>query len=342
MGLSEPERCARFGRDIAEEPEVIARILNSYAAPSSLLREPRLATAAHSRILLTGMGSSYNACLAAAWWLRRGGVTAWAEFASEIEATPRNGDWVLVAVSQSGNTEETRRAMERFKESNDGLVIGVTNNEPSAVAAEADLALPMLAGPEGGLSAKSYIASVAILTLLAGRILGDPEGLRPADLIPAVAASDRALRDWPSQAERVAELLTDASAIHVIGSGTGWAAAEEGALIFKEGPAIGAEGMLTADFLHGAFYLVGERYTAILLPDSPAGWRDDEAREKVLGGGGRLISLGGRGPATLDYPLADMSAAARPLVEITPLELAAALLWERRLALSGSGGVVAR
>jgi fructoselysine-6-P-deglycase FrlB-like protein len=337
------ERLAAFRRDVEAEPEVLDRVLDVYGGSSSPLGElPATSRLAASRILMTGMGSSHDACVAAAWWLRRAGIAVWVEYASEVDATPRDGPWTLVAVSQSGGTRETRRAIESFRATNSGLVIAVTNREPSVIAEAADVLLPLLAGEEGGISAKSYVASVAVLTLLAGRVLDGAAGLRADDLRSAPDASRRVIDDWPAWSERFGDLIASARVVQVLGSGAGWAAAQEGALIFKEAPELAAEAALTADFLHGAFHLIDEGLTAILLPDAPTGWRDGEARDKILDGGGRLVAIGGEGRATLTYPLAPLSVAARPLVEITPIELAAADLWAARLgseAVAGAGAL---
>lgn len=322
------DRLAAFNSDIAEEPATLDRIRQEYSAGGGPLRE--LPQQIPGPVVFVGMGSSYNACQAALWWLRRGGLAAWSEYASEATAGQRPVGTTLVAVSQSGRTTETLRAIAAFREAGGQRVVGVTNVDSSELANSADIVLPLLAGPEGGISAKSYVASVAVLTLLAGHLL-QSNRLGVSAIESAIRVSEDVLATWPQQTERVVSLLSDAGVIQVVGSGAGLASALEGALILKEAPEVPAEGAVTADFLHGAFHLIDDSFVGILLTDSPAGWRDEELRAKVLGGGGRLLAIGGDGNATCIFPLPEVAAAARPMVEITPIELAAAAMWADRI-----------
>jgi glutamine---fructose-6-phosphate transaminase (isomerizing) len=325
-------RCETFARDMAEEPGALETVLAAYggeSGPLSGLRRWR--GLAESRWLFTGMGSSYNACLPAAWWLRKAGITAWVEYASEVEAGRLWGDWTLVVVSQSGTTPEVLGAMEKFRASGGGPVIAVTNREASPVASGADVLLPLLAGAEGDVAAKSYAAGVAVLTLLAGHILDNPEGLRATDLAGAAQASAGILEEWPRLADEMCEALAGDRTVLVLGSQAGRAAAEEGALILKEAGLVPAEGIVTAEFLHGAIYMAGKRLTAVLIPGEADGWSDSGARRWLLDEGATLIEIGGRGPSTLRFPIAELQPAARPLVEALPLELAASHIWRTGL-----------
>jgi glucosamine--fructose-6-phosphate aminotransferase (isomerizing) len=336
--ISDRTRCETFRRDVEEVPAALQRVLTAYSRPAGPLAAlASLRRLPAARFVLTGMGSSLNACMCAAWWFRQAGIAAWAEYASDIELAPLDGGWTMVAVSQSGRTPEVLRAVRNFRSSGGGGIIGVTNRDSSPLAAEADVCLPLLAGPEGDVAAKSYAASVAVLTLLVGRVLGDPPGFRAADLASAADAGFGVLTDWPALEEPFCTALTSARTAVVMGSQAGRAAAEEGALVLKEASRVPVEGFVTAEFLHGALYLAGPGLTAVLLPAATGGWPDREARRWVLDRGSTLIEIGGHGPATLQFPLASLTLQARPLAEALPMELAASTIWQRSLDAAAGG-----
>lgn len=323
------QRLEAFRRDIAEEPATLERILDLYSSVASPLR--LLPQAKRGPIVIIGMGSSFNAGHAAIWWLRRGGRPAWVQFSSEVDDDLAIEETILVAVSQSGKTVETLGAVEKFRAVGGRTVVGVTNVEDSLLASAADVVLPLLAGPEGGISAKSYVASVAVLTLLAGHYLG-VRSLGTEVLPAAINGSKHALSAWAERGEDVIEPLLRSTAIHVVGSGASLSTALEGALILKEAPELPAEGTLTADFLHGAFHLINESFAGVLISGSPTGTRDAEFRERVKRGRGAVVSIGLATDSTSTYGLADAPLAARPMYEITPIELAAAAIWAKRLS----------
>lgn len=326
------QRCETFARDIDEEPGTLETVLDAYSrdtGPLSSLRRWR--GLPESRWLFTGMGSSYSACLPAAWWLRKAGVAAWVEFASEVEVGRLRGDWVLVAVSQSGTTPEVLQAIANFRASGHGPVIAVTNRDASPVAERSDVLLPLLAGPEGDVAAKSYAAGVAVLTLLAGQVLDNPDGLRATNLVGAVHASASILNEWPRFSDDICAALTGDRTVLVLGSQAGRAAATEGALILKEAGLIAAEAIVTAEFMHGAVYMAGKKLTAVLIPGQLDGWSDNDARRWLLDEGATLVEIGGHGPSTRHFPVERMDPAARPLIEAMPLELAASHIWRMEL-----------
>ena len=332
---NEPQRLSWFNDDIAEEPAVINRVVDAYEQHDNPLAGLDLPPS-DAPVIFAGMGSSYNASIAAAWWLRVLGVPSWATWASEIDKRVVPQGASLVVTSQSGNTKECLRAAENFRAAGGRTVIGVTNSDDCAVVDVADFTLPLLAGPEGGISAKSYVASVAVLTILAGAITGAKE-LAPSALRSAAEVSQQVIGGFREQADALCELVNDQRVVHVIGSGAGLAAAEEGGLIFKEAPKYPFEGMLTSDWLHGSFYTIKPgQFTGILLEGSPAGWRDPEARSKIQDLGGSLITIGAEPGGDVHVPLGGLNAATRPLVEITVLELLASELWHRRLVVEGA------
>ena len=72
---------------------------------------------------------------------------------------------MLVAVSQSGQTIEVRKIVSEVR--GKMKVIGVTNEPTSWLAENSDVVLPMVAGEETGSTSKTYVNTLAVLSMLA-------------------------------------------------------------------------------------------------------------------------------------------------------------------------------
>jgi fructoselysine-6-P-deglycase FrlB-like protein len=176
---------AGFRADVLREPETLAALLDAYLAAGGPLEAVGERLDRPRRVLFTGMGSSRFAALSTARWLRASGVDAHVEYASATLALPPSPETLVVAVSASGESEETVAALERH--AGTSPTIAVTNHPERRLGQAADAVLPLLAGEEaGGIACASYQCTLAVLLLLASRIAGAPAP--EAELRAAVAA----------------------------------------------------------------------------------------------------------------------------------------------------------
>ncbi len=321
--------------DIRGTPAMLEAIAGGYDRPGGPLAAlpGDLAT---RRIVLTGLGSSQYAALDAATHLRGTGVAAWAELPTAEPATPPGRDVVLVAISASGGTPETVAAAARHR--GRSLVVAVTNDPGSALAREADVVLPLLAGVErSGVSCRSHPATSAVLALLAA---ATAPAAAPAAAAPAArrGAGDRIRRaaaDRSTLLDRHAEwsgpatdLLDGAHAIGVVAGAATIGLAGQAALMLREAPRLPAAAHEAADWLHTAIYTALPGYRAVLLGDTPYA---DELHRTISRRGGAIVSVGARGSANVA-----IDAPADPLVLGVVADTLAAALWKR------AGGVHAR
>ena len=270
------DRAAALLDDVLGEPEMLASLLDAYAAPGGPLAALLEFPPSH-RVVLTGLGSSRYAALDAATRLCGTGRAAWVEFASSDVSTPPAPDVVLVAISASGSTRETVAAAERHRGTS--LVVAVTNRPESPLATCADVVLPLFAGIEtSGVSSRTFLAATAVLSLLTGQ---SADALRPA-----VDGLERFLAGRAEWLTPAADLLDGADSIGVLAPARSQGVAEQAALLLREGPRLRASAHEATDWLHTAIYTALPGYRAVLLPGIDGA---DALEGVIVGRGGAVV-----------------------------------------------------
>jgi glutamine---fructose-6-phosphate transaminase (isomerizing) len=312
----------RFLDDVLAEPESLEHVLDLYGNAAGPFGALDLGSIRSVRFI--GMGSSRFAAMPAASLLRAAGRDAIAERASAAEPTPPGPHLLAVCISAGGTTAETVAAAERHAGAS--RVVAVTNAGESPLARLADVVLPLEAGEErGGVACRTYQATVAVLLLVAGRLL--QRDLLP-ELRPAVAAAAE-LRDGREQwLEPALDIL--GGSLVAIAPEERQCTAEQAALVFREGPRIPADACETGDWSHVDVYLTRRPgYRALLFAGSA---NDGRVADWLQQRGGAFVAVGGNveGAAlTVEHGVEGTLAAL--LVETTVAELLAAEMWRRAL-----------
>lgn len=249
-----------FERDIADQPDALRALAQSPASPPL----PALRPGDYERVVLTGMGSSHFAALPSwrrlvaaghpAWWVDTGQLLDAAEL-----VTPET---LLVATSQSGASGEVVALLDRFR--NDAAparIIGVTNDEHSPLAQQADLTVLLHSGDEATVSTKSYLNTLAVLDRLAAGLLGTT-----GDDVLAVAKAVEEFSplDTLTDLARPLGSMPGARLVYVGYQDQGATALYAG-LITKEAAKIPADGYVGGQFRHGPLELAGSGLTAVLF-----------------------------------------------------------------------------
>ncbi|MDR2259588.1 MAG: glutamine--fructose-6-phosphate transaminase (isomerizing) [Azoarcus sp.] len=277
-------------KEIFEQPQALADTLGLAASCGAAAAHHFGAQAGEvfagvRRVQILACGTSYHAGLVARYWLEAvAGLPCAVEIASEYRYRKpvANGDTLVVAVSQSGETADTLAALKYARSLGMARTLAICNVPESAIAREAALRFITRAGPEIGVaSTKAFttqLAAFALLTLALAKCGGRL----------AAAGEDRhleALRHLPAAVRKVLELEPEiaqwaqrfASKEHALflGRGQHWPIAMEGALKLKEISYIHAEAYAAGELKHGPLALVDERMPVIAV--SPA----DELLEKL-------------------------------------------------------------
>lgn len=177
---------------------------------------------------------------------------------------------LCLAISQSGRSPDLLAAVQAHKDAG-ALVVALVNDDTSPLAALADEALPLMAGPELSVAAtKSYIASLGGIAALVAAWSGNDALGRGVASLPAEL--ERAFRlDWSS----AMFLADDGRSLFVIGRGYGYAVAQEAALKLKETCGLHAEAFSAAEVRHGPMAIVGNGFPILAFATS------DEAGDGV-------------------------------------------------------------
>lgn len=298
--------------DILAGPAELARLFRAYDAADSPLTSVLSSLPHGRRFAFAGMGSSRYAGLLVASQLRAAGESAWVEYASSGVPTTPGEDLVFVAVSATGRTAEVVAAARRHR--GQSVVVAVTNDPASALAAEADHVLPLHAGSEGsGIATRTYRATAAVLAMLAGRTA--------ASLSPTVADLAVAIESAEPWVSETADAIDGAPAIDVLADASLLGLADQAALMLREAPRLPAAAHDTGDWLHTAVYLAIPGHRAMLFPGAAA---DAEVIATVERRGGMVIPV----PTVVT----DADPIRRAIVESVFAELLAVELWRRTSA----------
>jgi glucosamine--fructose-6-phosphate aminotransferase (isomerizing) len=254
-------RTTGIWQDVAELPATLAATLDARAGVTETAA--LLGGSGVTRIVATGNGAAYY--VAQALWLAslRGGA------GPEVIAVPsglvarggfawRPGDRLL-AVSSSGEFRDLVEAIAELKTPYAAL----TATPGSTVGASAGAAaLTTVLQQRAVTHTQAFCGAVAAALAVWAEITGD-DGLRgglgrlPAAVAAAIVSAERWAEDAPS---------VDPTFAVAVGTGPGWAAALEAALLLKEVADVPAEGLETREGATSAMFALHPGHLVLSLP----------------------------------------------------------------------------
>ncbi|MFJ3382637.1 MULTISPECIES: glutamine--fructose-6-phosphate transaminase (isomerizing) [unclassified Curtobacterium] len=315
-----------MAKEIEEQPAVVAEIVERIAARTADgSMWVGLGLPGFHRLAIVACGTSLNAGQVIATALRGiGGVPTDIVVASEADQAVLGPGTLVIAISQSGETADVLRALDRFGDAHP--VLALTNNVHSSLARRADAVLDCQAGPEIGVAAtKTFTAQVVVgvAAMIAALVTSGRITLAEA------AAHVAALRELPARietagrvaADRIPLLVSsvrDATGFLFLGRGVGLPYAAEGALKLKELSYRWAEAYPSGELKHGPLALVDEGTPVVVVDHGEH--RLQAAIAEVRARGGFVITIGGAGS---DIPALGTTAPWGPLEAVVPLQMLA-------------------
>ncbi len=273
--------------ELAESPTLLRSIARRAAAGElreALMRASVVVRArATQLVLLTGMGSSYFAAHYGACLLEAAGSASVAFDCGDLLASHpvlRRQGGVRVVVSQSGRSAEILDLLDVWAgEGKKGATcLAVTNEPASPLGRTADILLELRAGVEEATSSKTYFGTLALVALLAGAV-AEGEAAIPVALEAAADALGESVRAAPApEALALCAHIEAGRNLVFLGKGTGWCAAQQGALIAQEAAHAVASAATYGQWRHGP----SERASAdVVLVAAPGDVGDPEV-ERTL------------------------------------------------------------
>jgi glucosamine--fructose-6-phosphate aminotransferase (isomerizing) len=295
------ERGHHTRNEICCQPEAWADALEVVEQASSGISQ--IFNADYDQVLFTGCGSTYYLSLAAAaLYQQMTGKLARAVPGGELlfnaeTAVAQNGifrhNTLLVAVSRSGSTTETIRAVEQFKNQNRGPVIAITNYGDQPLAGLADLPLVIEKGQEQSVAqtrsfSSMYVAATAMTMLAAG-----VENLR-GEMNQLPDAGARLLARYEPVAREFGENL-DFDRFYFLGSGARYGLACEVNLKMKEMTLTHSEPFHFLEFRHGPMSMVNEHALVVGLVSEKNFSHEQAVLNEMRALGGHILALGESG-----------------------------------------------
>ncbi|OUZ09040.1 hypothetical protein BHE97_11815 [Aeromicrobium sp. PE09-221] len=285
----------QMSQEMDEQPDALARIAGRF---DSFVQELRRhgADSRHGLAVLA-RGSSDNAARVAAYaaQARSGAPVSFltpSVYTAYGQSPEAYASWLVLALSQSGRTPEIVDLAVSCREAG-ALVIGVTNDGDSPLAAASDVPVVLGVGEEKAVPATKTVTAQMLAGLAVANALGGPRVA--AVELDALAGQARQVLDDGDAVQALGMELAASGALALVGRGFCDAAAFESALKLQETAGIAAHGFSTADFRHGPVHLAHAGVPVIgFAGDGPA---DDDTRDLIgsLRTDGRLARLVGSG-----------------------------------------------
>ena len=293
--------------ELAEQPEVLGRLVARHGADREQVRA--LLPAAHAGTVLLARGSSDNVAVYGRYLIemasRRPAGLAAPSVHTRYRADVDYAGYLVVALSQSGATPEVVETAASMRRAG-AVVIGIANEPGSPLTQVCNLSLLTEAGPELAVPATKTVTA-QMLAVAAIAAAYDSSLVDEADLAALPDAMASLLTDAGpagplSPAEAVAERWAQARRLVVTGRGLAYAAALETALKIKETAQVHAEGLSSADLLHGPIAALDSRLPVLVVSGGERFAADENALTARLSAEGVPFAVCGSAP-NADLPL---------------------------------------
>ena len=263
-------------KEIYEQPETVGRTLSNYLDEFNLTADVPgdLDFNEIDRVILIACGTaSYAGEVAKYWFEQVAGIAVDVDIASEFRYREPvlSKKSLFIAISQSGETADTLAALRYCKEA--GLkTAALVNVMTSTMAREADLALPINAGPEIGVASTkaftSQLTALASIALAAAKARKNITREREVELVTALIQTPRLIKEalkLDPEIEEKSYEFSKASSAFYLARGVNVPIAFEGALKLKEISYIHAEGYAAGELKHGPIALIEDGTPVVVI-----------------------------------------------------------------------------
>lgn len=239
----------------------------------------------YKKIFIVACGTAMHAGLVGKYVIEKlARVPVIVDIASEFryrEPLIGKGD-LMIVISQSGETADTKAALELAKKNN-ADTMAIVNVKGSSIARDADMVIYTHAGPEISVaSTKAYMVQISVMYLIAFELALGNDTItkeqcaaytKELEEIPDIIEQSIALEN---KCQFVASKLLNAESLLYIGRGLDYALSMEGSLKLKEISYIHSESYAAGELKHGTISLITEGMPVIAVVTQ------DDLEEKTI------------------------------------------------------------
>lgn len=329
-------------KEIYEQPDMMERILMKRINEKKHIQFEELKLERDylsriGRVVIQASGTSLHAgFIGKNYFEQYVKIFADADYSSEFRY--RNpvvdGDSLVMAISQSGETADTLASLHEAK-AKFIKVLSFVNNMNSTMARESDAVIDLMAGPEIGVaSTKAYTAELLNLFLFSlylssiKWILPKEERIAMLEEVYLLPEKMRSIIQNHEQLKEIAQYLNTVNDTIFLGRTYNFPTALEGALKLKEISYIHASGYAGGEFKHGPIALVSERVPVIaIVPQSDIRSKMISNIQEVKARNGKIISIITQGDEEVKslsnyyFEIPKTIEPLSPILSIVPLQL---------------------
>ena len=259
--------------EITEQANIIPYILMKYI--DSQTGEIKLNLPQNIRkIVLVASGSSYHCARFAVDLVEKiSKIETRAIYSSEFlikNLIPHDENTLYIFITQSGETSDTLKCVERVKSETKLPTLCITNKEDSSVWNVCDYQVACFAGVENGIAAtKSFTSQMLCLILISLKLI---ENIEPENItkkykdslfhLPMIIEKALAKRE---EIKKLAKHLAKENTIVITAEGISYSLAKEGALKIKETSYKNISAAILGEFMHGHVAVLNNKSTLIFI-----------------------------------------------------------------------------
>ena len=259
--------------EIKEQSKIIPYILMKYINPEN--GEIKLNLPQDIRkIVIVASGSSYHCARFAVDLVEKiSKIETRAIYSSEFllkNLIPQDENTLYVFITQSGETSDTLKSVERVKKETNLPTLCITNVESSTIWDACDYQVACHAGVENGIAAtKSFTSQMLCLILISLKLIEniEPESITKTlkdSLFSLQAIIEKALAKR-EEIKKLAKNLAKKQVVVITADGISYSLAKEGALKIKETSYKNISAAILGEFMHGHVAVLNEKKSMLFF-----------------------------------------------------------------------------
>ncbi|WP_265031064.1 glutamine--fructose-6-phosphate transaminase (isomerizing) [Wolbachia endosymbiont (group B) of Athalia cordata] len=293
-------------KEIFEQPYALNKTINQFYKQYKEINKELFSELGY--ITIVGCGSSYFAGLIAKCWLESiAQIRVYLEISSEFRysSVKLEEGSIGLFISQSGETADTMEAL-RYARLQKQMIISIINTFNSSIEKASDIVLHTLAGPEIGVaSTKTFSTQLAILACFAVE-LGKIKGILGRERIKELSGAINSIPEHVEHVLNVMEIqhisgsILEHNNIIIIGRGSSYGVAMEGALKIKELSYINTIGIAAGEMKHGSIALIDSTVLVIaIIPYDNLFFKTLSNIQEIIARKGKVIAFSDKQGAPL-------------------------------------------